>query len=512
MALTDPDRQKRRHGVVCLGVTSLGLLALGAAALLAAAFGAAAADTGASLQSRYTGKAAIAADGVLTAQVPKGPAVAAVTFELDGRPLASDAVAPYAVSLLAGEVPLGVHAVVVEVVYRSGERRHSRSTLVTVSRPRTRELRTIGSTAELRRLGRRLARGHLGVKLLPGRYDVRDLHVGSHVTFVGSGPATVLRGRGSQWGVLSVTGRDVTVADLTIDGGGAGGAEHGITVEPGARGVTLKRVAIERFRASGVYAWGRVSEITVQDSAIDGGGSASAGVIARMDDANDISVIRTRIKRTREFGILLSQPGHDNHSTGLRGLALDNGISDVDDPSTDTQGRSKGGIWTGGARATIVGNRITRVGWDGIETVGSSFDVSIASNAISNTKVGIYLEHATTRSTIRRNSIKRVETGINVEWEYDGVGSSENGFLANTIAFAKVGIFVDYGSDRNVLKHNVFAYGLRPAIILQGASTNQVVGNRACGSDGALVREQAAAAGPPTDNVITRNTTKRRCS
>ena len=513
MVWTNPAQRKRRQGVVGLGLTSLAVLALGAGVLLSAAFGAVSGEAEPSLGPRYTGGAVIAADHVLTAEVPTGRPVAAVTFRIDGRPLASDAVAPYAVTPLAGEIAVGVHAVAVEVVYRSGERLRSRPALVRVSRPRNREVRVVGSTAALRRAGPTIARGNVYVRLLPGRYDVRDLHIGPHATLVGSGSATVLvAGGGPHWAGLIVTGRDVTVAHLTIDGGGAGGAEHGISVGPGAARVVLRRLAIERVRSSGIYAWGHVSEITVQDSVIDGGGSASAGVIARMNDANDISVIRTRIRRTREFGILLSQGDYDNHTTGLRGLALDNVISDVDDPNNDTQGRSKGGIWTGGASATIVGNRITRVGWDGIETVGSSFDVSIARNTISNTKVGIYLEHATSKSTISHNSIMRVETGINVEWEYDGVGSSDNRFLANSIAFAKVGIFVDYGSDRNVLKHNAFAYGLRPAIILQGASINQVVGNRACGAEGALVREQAAAPGPPTGNTINDNTTTRRCA
>ena len=64
-------------------------------------------------------------------------------------------------------------------------------------------------------------------------------------------------------------------------------------------------------------------------------------------------------------------------------------------------------------------------GWDGIETVGSSYQVVIARNAISRTRVGIYLEHATHSSLISRNVITDVRTGINVEWFYDGIGSAE---------------------------------------------------------------------------------------
>ena len=69
-----------------------------------------------------------------------------------------------------------------------------------------------------------------------------------------------------------------------------------------------------------------------------------------------------------------------------------------------------------------------------------------------------------------------VMTGINVEWLYDGIGSADNQFLQNVIHQALIGIFVDYGSDRNLLSRNRFHYGGRPSIILQGASQNRVVG------------------------------------
>ena len=120
----------------------------------------------------------------------------------------------------------------------------------------------------------------------------------------------------------------------------------------------------------------------------------------------------------------------------------------------------------------------------------------IASNTISRTRIGIYLEHATHSLVISRNVIMYVMTGINVERLYDGIGSADNQFLQNVIHQALIGIFVDDGSDRNLLSRNRFHYGGRLLIILQGASQNRVVENVACGAEGSIVREQAADPGP----------------
>ena len=80
-----------------------------------------------------------------------------------------------------------------------------------------------------------------------------------------------------------------------------------------------------------------------------------------------------------------------------------------------------------------------------------------------------------------------------------------------------IGIFVDYGSDRNILSKNRFHYGGRPSIILQGASQNRVVENVACGAEGSIVREQSADPGTGTSvrgtaNVIEANTSLATCS
>jgi hypothetical protein len=83
------------------------------------------------------------------------------------------------------------------------------------------------------------------------------------------------------------------------------------------------------------------------------------------------------------------------------------------------------------------------------------------------------------------------QAGINVEWRYGDIGSTRNTFAANRIVRAsEVGLFLDVGADRNHVENNVFVAGTRPAIVLQGSSLNIVHANRACGTNGPIVRQQ----------------------
>ena len=378
--------------------------------------------------------------------------------------------------------------------------------------------------------------GNVTVHLGPGRYEVRELELGSQTRLVGSGPRTVIAPStgAPYWALLVAKGAGIRVSDLTIDGGGGPAAdsprEGGIAVAvfDGSRDVRLQRLHIWRVRTHGVNAWGAHAGISVQDSVIDGDGSAQAGVFTLGSDrSRDTSVIRTRIRGFRSYGILLGQKEFGQRAAALHGVALDNEISDIRDPSRDACvkdarnasgcGTNEGGIWTGGVEAAIIGNTVRRARWDGIETVGSSTRTTIVGNEIRGTRTGIYLEHSTNHSLITRNLIIDAATGINVEWRHEGAGSSHNTFTYNRVVRAESGLFVDVGSDGNRIVGNVFVSGARPAITLQGSSDNLVRDNLGCrGPETSLVRLESARWDDGTeahskDNRLDQNRSVARC-
>jgi hypothetical protein len=453
----------------------------------------------------------------------------AVTFLLDGDPLGSDTTTPYRLVLDPQLVSPGQHRLRATAVDSHGRRRSTRAVAFT-TQPFARAL----VASPDRGLGRALAalrRGHVTVRLTRGRYDLHDVRIGDGGRLIGSGPGTVISApSGAYFAVLVARGRNITISDLLVDGGGPGGGKGiAVAVFDGSHNVRLSRLGLTHVRTDGVNVWGAFSNVSVQDSSIDGDGTAQVGVFALGSDrSRDASVIRTKVRGFRSHGILLAQKEHGRPAAALHGLALDNLVTDIRDPARDQCvyapnttprcGTNEGGIWTGGVEASIIGNAVLRARWDGIETVGSSTRTTVVGNLIQDTRTGIYLEHSTHDSLFSKNLILGARTGINVEWFHDGQGSTRNTFTSNRVVSAsRGGLFVDVGDDGNQIVRNVFVGGARPAIVLQGTSDNVVRRNVGCrAGEEELVREQSAyydsgARAVPRRNRVTANTTNGQC-
>jgi hypothetical protein len=423
----------------------------------------------------------------------------AVTFFLGRRPLGTDTTRPFRLDVDPALLPRGLHELRVEAVDNLGRRAAAAPTSLAIEPSGSKAL-AAAPGASFARAREALDRGGVTVRLAPGRYAVDELTLRSGSRLVGSGPGTVLHAPPGRryWALLVAKGRNIRISDLTLDGGGPVRGESeggiGIAVFDGSSDVRLQRLHLTRVRTDGVNTWGAYSNVSIQDSRIDGGGTAEAGFVALgSDESRDTSAIRNRVTGFHSFGILLQQQEHGRPAADLHGLVLDNVVSDIRNPSRDGCwtaakyrtpgcGTDEGGIWTGGVEAAVIGNLVRRARWDGIETVGSSTRTTIVDNEVHDTRTGIYLEHATHRSLIARNLIVDALTGINVEWRHEGAGSSGNTFADNRIVDAETGIFVDVGGDRHRILRNVFVRGDRPAIVLQGSSHNVVRGNRACGA------------------------------
>ena len=439
----------------------------------------------------YTGPRRLEGVATLRANVRRaGARIVAVTFLLDGEPLGTDTRAPYRLDVDASLLPRGRHRLRVVAVDSLGARTSGRA--VRVSAGAGRGALTVTPATGLGPVLGELARGDVSVRLAPGRYVVQHLELGGGARLVGSGSRTVVAAAAGGWSLVTVRGRGVRLADLTLDGGGR--AERAVGVASGSHDVRLQRLRIRDIRVTGVEVWGAHSRISVQDSTIVGPQARGSGVFELgSDESRDMSVIRTRIKGFASYGINFAQRTYDRPAAALRSLALDNDISDIDDPSA-AGGTHEGGIWSGGVAAAIIGNRVRDTGWDGIQTVGSSRRVTVVGNRIARTGVGIYLEHETNDALFARNVIADARIGINSEWRYDDAGSSGNTFEANTIVRpAEAGVFIDVEGDRNRIVDNVVAGGTGPVVVLQGASGNLVAGNRGCQRPGQPVVVQQSA-------------------
>ncbi len=468
-------------------------------------------DTAAAgLQVRYTGGTRLSGIVQLRASASAGSArVVAVSFFLDERALGTDTTRPFSLDVPVALERAGEHSLRAVAVDNRGRRKSSRPVSVTTG-GRLKRVLEASPTRGLSRALRALEAGSVTVRLAPGRYELQEVSLGNGARLIGAGASTVIAAPGGgYWAVLVARGRHVRVSDLAIDGGGPGdGHGHAIEIASGAADVRLSRLRLRRVREAGIYASGSYGDVSIQDSVISGGGSSSSVGVLFGDGASDASVVRTRIGGFRDWGINFVHVSHGDTVAAPRALALDNTISAIDDPNK-ADGTNEGAIWSGGTQAAIIGNVIRRTGWDGIETVGSSLGISVVGNDIARTGVGIYIEHSTNRSLFASNRIANVETGINVEWYYQGVGSTQNHFVANELINAGRGVFIDVGDDGNLVERNLFL-DVEAPIILQGSSGNRVRDNRACGARGTLVNEaiglwENETQALPSGNVLERN-------
>ena len=416
---------------------------------------------------------------------PRGARVRLVNFLVDGRVVGSDTAAPFSFVWNPADLRAGRHVLRAVASAADGVTASSRPVSISTSGRlvATRELRP---THSLRAAVAALPRSGGSVHLAPGVYRVQDLRLRSGVHLIGSGPSTVLRpAAGRNYGsVLNIRGRGVTVRGLTVDGNATArttrGSGHAILVGPGARDVVISHVRITRPRKDGVYLWGDHQRVSVQDSIMDGGNRASAGVKDRISDSTsgDTSVLRTTIRNMRDFGISFFPWTRSRVYPGARALAVGNTIRHIQNPNTNN-GTNESGIWTGGVDAVIRNNVVSDTGWDGIQTFGMTRRSVIAGNRISRTRVGIYAEHDTWDTLFEANTMTRItRNGINVEWRYGGHGSGRLTIRRNRILSpGRYGVMIDVGANRNVITGNVVRNSRRGGIALQGSTGNLVRGN-----------------------------------
>ena len=464
----------------------------------------------AAVRASYTGPRTLRGRAVLRARVDGGTRIVAVTYELAGRAVGTVTRPPWSLAIDAPLLTPGTAKLRVTAVDRLGDRVLSPAVAVHVLRGGEHLVR-VTTQHRFDVVLPTLARGHVRVLVGPGVYRADQITLGPGARLTGSGRRTVLTPAAGSTGaaVITTSARDVRVSDLALDG--AGRTDYGMSISDGAAEVRVQRLRVGSVRGSGIELWGPHTDASIEDSVLVGRGATGAGVFdLGSGQSSDTSVIRTRISGFRGYGVLFAQRFYGLAKAANNNVALDNQISDIVDPSTHN-GTDAGGIWSGGTEAAVIGNTISSTGTDGIETVGSSTRDTIVDNNVSLTRVGIYIERSTNDSLVTRNRIARVATGINVEWRHGGGSSLANTFELNSIAAARVGVFVDVQANDNQILKNVFTAAAETPVILQGSSGNTVRGNLACavGSKPLVVLQTAqtetGATATSTDNQVSDN-------
>ena len=237
-------------------------------------------------------------------------------------------------------------------------------------------------------------------------------------------------------------GKAVIASGVDLDGGrGPGGQLYGVKVA-----VTSED---QLAPYDGAVTTGEDS--VIQDVEIDGGHVAWFGVRGTEPDGNIVQ--RVVVRDVRSVGVRMSDNRTDSDATIRR--VWDVRVSDADNPES-LNGTGEACFWIGHRVAEGV-RRIAgdRCDWMGLWTGNAIRDTIIQDVTIRDTPVAIYPEHRTTRVLFRRLDLTAEKTAFNVEWWYDGVGSSDLTVEQFRMTAGRIGIFLDAGTFGTTVRNGV---------------------------------------------------------
>ncbi len=207
-----------------------------------------------------------------------------------------------------------------------------------------------------------------------------------------------------------------------------------------------------------VHVWGSASGARVLDIRIDGHGVVDAGLVVHQPAG--FVARRVVARRFLSYGIVVD-PNDFNYTATTPYSLGDLTIARV---SRKVPGSSNGTaeacLWLG-SRGTVQRVSVHNCAISGIWTGTAMKSSRVEDATISASRVGIYIEHFTTGTTFRRLRFEGgVERGVNAEWANHAQGgraASVDNVIENAyFKTSHVGVYLDQGTTRTVVRHSVF--------------------------------------------------------
>jgi hypothetical protein len=250
-------------------------------------------------------------------------------------------------------------------------------------------------------------------------------------------------------------GQAVLRAGLSLGGNeGPGGAL--------VRGVTFD-VADPRRAVDGaaIAVWGTGRRSRILDTTLRGHGVVPAGIAARRPEG--LVVRRVVVRRFTDYGVLVD--ANDLRRRQLRERAT---VEDVEVAEVgrripgSSNGRAEACVWIGNT-ATVRRVRVRSCAWTGLWTGTATHGASFAGIDVDRAPTGVYLEHFTHDSTLRRLRVgPRVQFGLIAEWadpEWSHRPASVGNVIEDSLFESSVvGVYLDEGTTRTTVRESTFLH------------------------------------------------------
>jgi len=208
-----------------------------------------------------------------------------------------------------------------------------------------------------------------------------------------------------------------------------------------------------------VHVWGSASDAAVLDTSIDGHGVLEAGVVVHQPTG---FVARRVVARNfLDYGVVVD-PNSVGFTTSHPYSLSDLSISQVSRKRPgSSNGTAEACLWLG-SPGVVQRVSVRYCAISGIWTGTAMKHSRIQDATIDDAPVGIYIEHFTTATTFQRLRIgPSVTRGVNAEWANPALGgkpASVDNVIQNAyFRTAHVGVYLDKGTTRTVVRHSVFA-------------------------------------------------------
>lgn len=318
----------------------------------------------------------------------------------------------------------------------------------------------------------------------PGTYIVsatRTLAGTPGVILRGAGPSSIVKSSSSTMGsIFEVTGSDVVIEQLTLDGAYTTGSHSGafglVKVTQGDR-VTVRHCTLQNSRDAGVRTAGLTEDIAVEHCLFSNcfvgvvtGSTSDSQVPQRIkvtdctffngwSDANETGAIKIQSvsATTLSAGHIVS--GNFIKNPGEMGIEIFAGCGDVVAHGNVIEDVRFGISLDSTVRASVVGNSTRLTVWAGIEAAGPVHDVVIANNVVDGytsggargSTNGIITSNSTPdRVTIQGNRVRGCTNGLQIQTSQNIVASGNQVSDCATLINVK-------GSSGLVIQGNLLA-------------------------------------------------------
>jgi hypothetical protein len=212
------------------------------------------------------------------------------------------------------------------------------------------------------------------------------------------------------------------------------------------------------FHGAIVHVWGSARNAKVLDTSLDGNGVVNAGLIVRQPEG----FVGRRIVATRfrSYGVLVDVNDTDFRARSpyvLEDLDLSHVVRPVPGSS---DGTAEACLWLG-SQGIVRRVTVRRCGLIGVWTGTANERSFVEDVTVDRTRVGVYLEHFTTRAKFQRLRVgPNVSRGINAEWanpDRGGRPASTHNVIQNSyFETTLVGVYLDEGTTRTSIRRSKF--------------------------------------------------------